>query len=322
MASLRLAVIVSIMALIAAPSTTRADPSLPNPVRIVVPFSPGGSNDVIARAIAPLLGKRLGVSVVVENRPGAAGVIGAESVARAARDGSALLVTSSSFLTAAAAQSKLPFDPITALAPVAMIARGPMLVAVPAAGSIGSLDELLAAARAAPGALNYGSAGVGSIAHLSTELLNADARIQTTHVPYKGASEAILGLVGNQIQLMISNYSSLVGQLKGGKLKAIAVTSAQPSPAFPDLPPIARAVPGFAVDIWVGVFAPAGLPAPLLTRLNHELNAIATAPELQALLAPDGAVAQALDAATFGETVRADFALWKRIVTERKLVTE
>ena len=181
---------------------------------------------------------------------------------------------------------------------------------------------MLATARAAPGALNYGSAGVGSIAHLSTELLNADARIQTTHVPYKGASEAILGLVGNQIQLMISNYSSLVGQLKGGKLKAIAITSAQPSPAFPDLPPIARAVPGFAVDIWVGVFAPAGLPAPLLTRLNRELNAIATAPELQALLAPDGAAAQALDAATFGETVRADFVLWKRIVTERKLATE
>lgn len=308
--------------MLGAAGAARAEIKWPSPIRIVVPFSPGGSNDLIARAIAPSLARSLGTAVIVENRPGAAGLIGAEAVARAPRDASALLLTSSSFLTAAATQSRLGFDPVASLAPVAMVAQGPMLLAVPGSAAVTSTDALLAAARAAPGELNYGTAGIGSIGHLATELLTADARIRMTHVPYKGASDAILGLGGGQIQAMISNYSSLAAQLKTGRVRAIGVTSAQPSPAFPDLAPIAKSVPGYAIDIWVGVFAPADTPAPLIEALNREINAIAASPALRTLLEPDGAVAGGIDAAAFTARIRQDFAMWKRITTERKLTIE
>lgn len=290
----------------------------PPPVlKIVVPFAPGGSNDVIARAIAPLLGKRLGNSVVVENRPGAGGALGADQVARAPKDGATLLLTSASLLTAAATQPKIPFDPTTAFAPVAMIGDGPMLVAVSGNAPYRTPGELIAAARERPDAINYGSSGVGSIGHLSTEVLADIAKVRLVHVPYKGASEALLGLGGDQIQLMITNYSSIVAALKGGRVRALAVTSARPSPAFPDLPPLATAAPGYGIDIWVGVFAPAGTPAALVDRYNRELNAIAASPELRTLLEPDGATPGALSPAAFAERIRTDLATWKRIAAER-----
>jgi tripartite-type tricarboxylate transporter receptor subunit TctC len=236
-----------LVALLAASAALAQD--IPPLMRIVVPFPPGGSNDVIARAIAPQLAKRLGNNVIVENKAGAAGVIGSDAVAKAPRDGSHLLLTSSTFVTTAATQAKLPYDPIGSFVPVAMVAEGPLLVAVPASMPIKSSAELLAAARAKPGALNYGTAGVGSVAHLATELLNGAANIQMTHVPYKGAANALLDLAAGQINLMISNYSSLVPQIKAGKVRPIAVTSAKPSPAFPDLAPLAQAVPGYAIEI-------------------------------------------------------------------------
>jgi tripartite-type tricarboxylate transporter receptor subunit TctC len=288
-------------------------------MRIVVPFPPGGSNDVIARAIAPQLAKRLGNNVIVENKSGAAGVIGSESVAKAPRDGSHLLLTSSTFVTTAATQAKLPYDPIAGFVPVSMVAEGPLLVAVPASMPIKSGAELLAAARAKPGALNYGTAGVGSVAHLATELLNGAANVQMTHVPYKGAANALLDLAAGQINVMISNYSSLVPQIKAGKVRPIAVTSAKPSPAFPDLPPLAQAVPGYAIEIWVTVFAPAGTPMPLVDRLNREINQISASPELRTFLDPDGALPVALTPAAVAGRVKEDLAQLKRIAAERKI---
>jgi tripartite-type tricarboxylate transporter receptor subunit TctC len=292
---------------------------IPPLLRIVVPFPPGGSNDVIARAIAPQLAKRLGNNVIVENKGGAAGVIGSDAVAKAPRDGSHLLLTSSTFLTTAATQAKLPYDPIAAFVPVAMVAEGPLLVAVPASMPIKSSAELLAAARAKPGALNYGTAGVGSVAHLATELLNGAAKVQMTHVPYKGAANALLDLAAGQINLMISNYSSIVPQIRAGKVRPIAVTSAKPSPAFPDLPPLAQAVPGYAIEIWVTVFAPAGTPMPLVERLNREINQISASPELRTFLDPDGAQPVALSPAALAARIKGDLAQLKRIAAERKI---
>jgi tripartite-type tricarboxylate transporter receptor subunit TctC len=292
---------------------------IPPLMRLVVPFPPGGSNDVIARAIAPQLAKRLGNNVIVENKSGAAGVIGSEAVAKAPRDGSHLLLTSSTFVTTAATQAKLPYDPIGGFAPVAMVAEGPLLVAVPASMPIKSGAELLAAARAKPGALNYGTAGVGSVAHLATELLNGAANVQMTHVPYKGAANALLDLAAGQINVMISNYSSIVPQIKAGKVRPIAVTSAKPSPAFPDLPPLAQAVPGYAIEIWVTVFAPTGTPMPLVERLNREINQISASPELRTFLDPDGAQPVALAPAAVAGRVKEDLAQLKRIAAERKI---
>ena len=293
--------------------------SQPALVRLVVPFPPGGSNDVIARAMAPQLAKRLGTNVIVENKGGAAGVIGSDAVAKAPADGSYLLLTSSTFLTTAATQAKLPYDPIAAFVPVAMVAEGPLLVAVPAEKPIKTPADLVAAARARPGALNYGTAGVGSLAHLATELLNGAANIQMTHVPYKGAGPALIDLAAGQIDVMISNYSSLVPQMKSGKVRAIAVTSPKPSPAFPDLPPVAAAVPGYAMDIWVTVFAPAGTPSPLVERLNKEINEISASPELRTFLDPDGALPVALQPAAITARLKQELAQLKKIAAERKI---
>jgi tripartite-type tricarboxylate transporter receptor subunit TctC len=293
-----------------------AQPAL---MRIVVPFPPGGSNDVIARAMAPQLAKRLGTNVIVENKGGAAGVIGSDAVAKAAPDGSQLLLTSSTFLTTAATQAKLPYDPLAAFIPVAMVAEGPLLVAVPAERPIKSTADLVAAARAKPGALNYGTAGVGSLAHLATELLNGAANIQMTHVPYKGAGPALIDLAAGQIDVMVSNYSTLISQMKSGKVRAIAVTSPKPSPAFPDLPPVATAVPGYAMDIWVTVFAPAGTPAPLIERLNKEINEISASPELRTFLDPDGALPVAMAPAAIAARLKQDLAQLKKIAGERKI---
>ncbi|MEO8751603.1 MAG: tripartite tricarboxylate transporter substrate binding protein [Casimicrobiaceae bacterium] len=299
-----------------------AQATLPKSIRIVVPFSPGGSNDVIARALAGPLSKRLDIPVIIENKAGAAGVVGADYVAKSAADGSVLLLTSSSFLTAAATQTQLPYNPITAFAPVAMVGRGPMLLVVSATTPWKSPADFVAAARAKPGVLNYGTAGVGSIAHLTTELLDDTAKIQIVHVPYKGAANAATDLAGGQIQVMISNYSSLAPLIKAGKVNALAVTSRERHPAFPDLPPLATVAPGFAVDIWVGVFAPAGTPAAIVDRLNQEISAIAASPELAPVLEPDGTLPDAMRAAAFAAVVKDELAQWKQIATEHKIVAE
>ena len=322
MSKLASRILIGIAALVAGITAASAQAPVPKLIRIVVPFSAGASNDVIARAIASQLGKRLDTSVIVENKAGAAGVIGADAVAKSPRDGSVLLLTSSTFLTAAATQARLPYDPIVAFAPVAMVGQGPLLLAVSATTPYTSPAELLAAARARPGAINYGSAGVGSVGHLATELLDDAAKIQMTHVPYKGAANAVLDLAAGQIQVMVSNYSSLAPMINNSKVRPLAVTSRQAHPAFPGLPPLAATVPGYAIDIWVGVFAPAGTPPALIERLNAEINAISASPELAVILEPDGTVPVAMSAAAFAARTKEDLGQWKRIATEHKIVAE
>jgi tripartite-type tricarboxylate transporter receptor subunit TctC len=299
-----------------------AQEALPKLIRIVVPFSPGASNDAIARALAGPLGKRLEASVLVENKPGAAGVIGADTVAKSARDGSVLLLTSSTFLTAAATQPRLPYDPLAAFAPVAAVAQNPSLLAVSGATPFKSAAELIAHARAKPDELTYGSAGVGSIGHLATELLAAAARVQMRHVPYKGAANAAIDLAGGQIHVMISSHSTLAPFLRSGKVRALAVTSKQPHAAFPDLPPLAATVPGYFNETWVGVFAPAATPGRVVERLNRELNEVATSPELRALLEPDGMVSVPVSPAAFAARVKEELGQWKQIASARKIVVE
>lgn len=313
---------VCLLAMLGVVPVTHAQVAMPKSIRIVVPFSPGGSNDVIARAIAGPLAKRLDVPVIVENKAGAAGVIGADYVAKSPRDGSVLLLTSSSFLTAAATQAQLPYDPIAAFVPVAMVGRGPMLLVVSATTPYRTPSDVVAAARAKPAALNYGTAGVGSIAHLTTELFDDAAKIRMTHVPYKGAANAAVDLAAGQIQVMVSNYSTVAPLLKGGKIRALAVTSDTAHAAFPDLPPLASVAPGFAVSIWVGVFAPGGTPQPIVERLNQEINAIAASPELVPVLEPDGTLPEAIAPAAFAGRIRDELGQWKRIAAEHKIVAE
>ena len=296
---------------------------LPAVIKIVVPFAPGGSNDVIARAIQPALSKRLNTTVIIENKPGAAGSIGSDAVAKGPRDGSILLLTSSSLVTSAATMpTTTPYNVETAFAPVAMIGQGPMLLAVSSTTPYKTPEDFVKAARAKPEAVSYGTSGPGSIAHMSSEMLADAARVQMLHVPYKGAAPALLDLASGQIQMMVSNYSSIVAQIKSGRVRPLAVTSKNSSPSFPDLPPMAVAAPGFSAEIWVTVFAPAGTPAPIVQRLNREINEIAKSPEVRALLEADGTLPMALSPAEVTQRVKEDFAAWKKIATAKNIRAE
>ena len=299
-----------------------ADAKFPSLVKIVVPFGPGGSNDVVARALAGPLAKRLETNVIVENKAGASGIIGNDAVAKAPRDGSVLLLTSSTFLTVAATQAKLPYDPLGDFIPVAAVGEGPMLLAVSSAFTVKTPAEYIAAARAKPGDLTYGSAGVGSIGHLATELLNSAAKIRMTHVAYKGAAPAIVDLAGGQIYAMISNYSSLLPQLNTRRVRALGVTSKQASPVFSNLPPLSATVPGYSMEIWICVFAPTGTPASVVERLNREIREIAASPELKVFLEPDGALPVAIAPLALSVRLKDELAQWKAIAAERKIVTE
>lgn len=299
-----------------------AQTPVPKTIRLVVPFSAGGSNDVAARALAPTLSAKLGTTVIVENKPGAAGVIGADFVAKAPKDGSVLLLTSSSFLTAAATQPTLPYDPLAAFVPVAMIGRGPMLLVTSATTAFRSPADLVAAAKAAPGTINYGTAGIGSIAHLSTELFSDAAGVKMTHVPYKGASNAALELASGQIQVMISNYSTVASLLKAGKLRSLGVTTAREHAAFSGMPPLAGVAPGFDIDIWVAVFAPAGTPSDLVDRLNREVSAIAASPDMAVVLEPDGALPEAVSSAEFAARMKVELGKWKQIASTHRIVAQ
>ncbi|MDH4376632.1 MAG: tripartite tricarboxylate transporter substrate-binding protein [Ramlibacter sp.] len=296
---------------------------IPATIKLVVPFAPRGSNDVNARAIAPGLAKRLGTTIIIDNKPGAAGSIGADAVAKGPKDGSILLLTSSTLVTSAATMPRTtPFDVNTAFAPLALIGQGPMLLAVSATTPIKTPADFVAAARSNPGAISYGTSGPGSIAHMSSEMLAEAAKIQMLHVPYKGAAPALLDLASGQIQMMVSNYSSIVAQIKAGRVRPLAVTSRTASPSFPDLPPMGNLAPGFSAEIWVAVFAPAGTPAALVQRLNREINEAARQPEVKALLEADGTLPVALPPAEVAARIREDFAAWKKIAVAKNISAE
>lgn len=297
--------------------------ALPKTITIIVPFNPGASNDTFARVLAQKLGPKLGITVVVDNKPGAGGVIGSGYVARSAQDGSVLLLTSSTFTTAAAVQTKLPYDPVKSFAPVAMLASAPMILTVSAQTPYKTAAELLADARANKGKINYGSAGVGSINHMSAEMLDSMAKTDMTHVPYKGTATAITDMISGQIQGMVASPSSAAASLKSGKLRALAVTSAKPSKLVPGVPTLAETVPGYEVDIWWGVFAPAGVPKSVIDKLNAEIRTIIDTPELRERFAQEGAEpSTTVTADQFAAYVVQELEKWRRVARERNITAD
>jgi tripartite-type tricarboxylate transporter receptor subunit TctC len=316
-----LASLVAVLATFAvAPTAVAQQANFPSTMRLVVPFAAGAGTDVLARAVAAQLGPRLGTVVIVDNRAGAAGVIGSASVAKGPRDGSTLLFTSSSLTTAAATAKNLPFDMNADLTPVAIVADGPMLIGVSVKSGIKTPAELVAAARANPGKLTSSSGGVGTVGHMAAELLNDAGKIQMLHIPYKGAAPALMDLAAGTVDMLIASYSTLAPQIKSGRVIAIAVTSLQPSPAYPGVPTMASAAPGYNVGIWYGMFAPSGLPAAMMQRLNREVNEIAKTAEVRAITQGDGALPLAMTPEELGRRVHGDYATWKRLATERSIV--
>src|SRR6202140_1952767 len=243
-------------------------------VKIVVPFAPGGGTDVVARTLAQEMAKDLGVSVIIENKPGAGTIIGTQSVATSAPDGYTLLMGTFANAVNPSLQAKLPYDAHNDFAAVALVARSFNIVVVNPASPIKSIVDLIAAAKAEPDKFSYGTYGTGTSAHLAGELFKHMAKVNLTTVPYKGAAPAITDLLGGQIQVMFTTVASAASLVESGQLRAIAVTAAERSPAFPQLPTVSEAgVPGYAAEAWYGVYAPAKTPAAIIARLNKSAAA-------------------------------------------------
>ena len=301
-----------------APAAAQAWPA--KPIRFVVPYPPGGPLDSVARALAESLREPLGQTVVVENRPGAGGNLGADNVAKSAPDGYSIVMGAvathaiNPYLFA-----KMPYDANRDFAPVTRVATVPnVLVMNPETAKelgIGSVKDLIAYARSHPGKLNYASGGNGSAGHLAGELFKAQAKISMVHIPYKGAAPAQLGLLGAQTDLMFDNLASAAPQIRAGKLKAFAVTTSQRSGFFPELPTVAESgLPGFDISTWFGVFAPAGTPPAIVDRLNAEFGKALASPAMRELLAKLGAEPSPLSPADFAAFVRAEQAKYEKVV--------
>jgi len=301
-----------------APAAAQSWPS--KPIRFVVPYPPGGPLDSVARGLAESLREPLGQTVVVENRPGAGGNLGADNVAKSAPDGYSIVMGAvathaiNPYLFA-----KMPYDANRDFAPVTRVATVPnVLVMNPETArelGIGSVKDLVAYARSHPGKLNYASGGNGSAGHLAGELFKAQAKVSMVHIPYKGAAPAQLGLLGAQTDLMFDNLASAAPQIRAGKLKAFAVTTSQRSGFFPELPTVAESgLPGFDISTWFGVFAPAGTPPAIVDRLNASFRQALSSPAMRELLAKLGAEPSPLSPAEFAAFVRAEQAKYEKVV--------
>lgn len=284
------------------------------PVRIVVPSSPGGGTDILARVLAQKLAESLGQQFVVENRPGAGQVIGVEAVARAAPDGYSLLMAASAIVINEVMYAKPPYETLRDFAPVTLVASLPNILVVHPALPARSVRELIALAKARPGQLNYSSAGAGTSPHLSMELFRLMAGITLTHVPYKGTGPATIDLVAGQVQLSMPNVLTAQPQIKGGKLRALGVTSARRATGLPDVPAIAETVPGYEAIQWYGLLAPANTPRDAIAKLQSEVARILQNPEVKARLAADGADAVGNRPEEFAAYVRAEKDKWSKVV--------
>jgi tripartite-type tricarboxylate transporter receptor subunit TctC len=291
------------------------------PVTIVVPFPPGGSNDVFARAIGKKLSEAWKQPVIVDNKPGAGGMIGAAQVSKAPADGYTLLFVSSSYTTGAAIQ-QLPFDPITGLTPIASVSKGPMVLTVKNSVAVKNAAELAALAKAQPGKLNYGSAGPGSINHFAGELFAQSAGVKMTHVPYKGMGPATADLIGGHIDVLIASSPSVMQHVKAEKVKGLGVTSTKPSPLVPGLEPVANGVKGYEVELWWGVLGPAGLPAAIAGQVNAEINRALTSAEITETFAKEGAEPWPQSPAQFAAVVKGDIDRWKTVAREAGIKVE
>jgi len=290
------------------------------PIRIVVPTLAGGSADILARLIGAKLHERWGQPVVVENRGGAGQMIGADVVAKSAADGHTILLPTVTYTTSAATQTRLPFDPVNDLAGVTMVGEGPFLVTVHPSLPVKTLKDLIALAKSKPGHLNYASSGTGSILHLVTEVFAAGARIKLVHVPYKSIAPAVTETVGGHVPMMFGSLPSVLPQVKAGRLRALAVSTAKRSSFVPELPTVAEAgVPGFEARQWWGVFAPAKTPRPVVAKLNGEIHKILAAADVKSRLADEGAEPVVTTPEAFGAIVKSDIAKWKKVVADLNL---
>jgi tripartite-type tricarboxylate transporter receptor subunit TctC len=287
------------------------------PVRLVVPFPAGGTTDLLARAAAQKLSETWGQQVIVDNRPGAAGNIGSELVAKAAPDGYTLLMgTVGTHAINPSLYAKMPYDHVKDFVPVILVAGVPNVLVVNPGLPVNSVAELIAYAKANPGKLNFASSGSGTSIHLSGELFKAMTGVEMTHVPYKGSAPALTDLIGGQVQLMFDNLPSSLAFIKAGKLRALGVTSAARAVALPDTPAVADTVPGFEASSWFGILAPAGTPRDVVMKINAETAKWLASPDAKEKLASQGANAAGGSPDVFVKHIQTETAKWAKVVKD------
>jgi tripartite-type tricarboxylate transporter receptor subunit TctC len=307
----------ALCALFACIATVASAQSYPNrTIRLVVPFPAAGTTDILARAAAQKLTEAFGQSVVVDNRPGAAGNIGSDLVAKSAPDGYTLLMgTVGTHAINSSLYSKMPYDHVKDFVPVVLVAGVPNVLVVNPALPVNSVADLIKLAKDKPGQINFASSGSGTSIHLSGELFKTMAGVDITHVPYKGSSPALVDLIGGQVQIMFDNLPSALPQIKAGKLRAIAVTSLKRAPVLPDVPTISESgLPGFEASSWFGVLAPAGTPAPIVARINAEVNKWLQSADARERLLSQGAEAAGGSPEQFANHIRAESEKWAKVV--------
>jgi tripartite-type tricarboxylate transporter receptor subunit TctC len=309
-----------LVALLAAVSVAHAQESYPSkPVRFILPFPPGGPTDILGRLIAERLGAQLGQPVVTENRGGAGGNVGAEAAAKSAPDGYTIVLVAPSLAISPTLYTKLNYDPVKDLAPITLVATVPNVVVTQVAHPA-TLREFIAAAKAKPGVMNFGSGGSGTSNHLAGELFNILAGTNLTHVPYKGVNLAMQDVMAGRIDLVVIGVPAAAPHVKAGKLHALAVIAPQRLPALPDVPTVAEAgLPGFEVTTWYGILAPAGTPRPIIARLNAELVKAMHSPEMKERLAGIGTEPVTNTPEEFAAYIHAEIAKWGDVIRKANL---
>jgi len=305
------------VAALAASSAFAAYPD--KPIRMIVPFAPGGGTDSIARALGADMSQTLGQPVIVDNRPGAGTIIGTDYVAKSTPDGYTLVVATFAHAVNPSLMAKLPYDTEKAFAPVALLARGPNVLVVRSDSPYKSVQDVLNAARANPGKLTFASQGNGTSAHLAGEMFNNLAKVQTTHVPYKGAGPAMTDLLGGQVDMMFATAAAAAPMVASGKLRALGVTTPKRSPAMSDVPAIAESIPDYSMESWYGIFAPAGTPTDVVAKLNAAANKATGNADFRKRLEPEGLSVSTGAPAELDAYVRGEEARWRKVIKENNV---
>jgi tripartite-type tricarboxylate transporter receptor subunit TctC len=312
--------LVLLLALVAGTACAQSYPS--RAVRLIVPFPPGGSNDIVGRMVGQQLGERLGQSVVIDNRGGAGGTIGTDMAAKAAPDGYTLLLISVAHAFNPAMYRKLPYDPEKAFAPIGMVAAGPVALTVHPSVQAQSVKELIALVKANPGKLNYATAGVGSFQHLASELFKAQAGLDMVHIPYKGGGPAMMDTIAGQAQINMASLIQVIPHAKSGKLRLLATSGTRRSALFPDTPTVAETVPGYDATNWWGLVAPAGTPPQVISRLSSELDVLLKSDETRKRVENEGAEVVRMNGAEFGRFMAEETQKWARVVKQAGIQPE
>jgi tripartite-type tricarboxylate transporter receptor subunit TctC len=309
-----------ILSVLMLPAFAQTYPS--KPVRIIVPFAPGGGSDFIARFMAQRLTDSLGTQVIVENKPGAGGVIGIEQGVKSPADGYTLTLIASSY-TVNPSVYKLNFDPVTDITPIVQMSQGPLLIVVNPSVPVKTAKDLIAMAKAKPGETNYASPGQGSVIHMATEYFDSMAKIKMNHIPYKGTGPALTDTIAGQVQVLFSSTATALPHVKSGRLKPVGVTTAKRIPALPDVPTVAESgLPGYEVVLWHGLIGPKGLPKAVVDRINGEVNKSLKQKETAAQLENDGVAPAGGTPEQFAAQIKKEIGVWKKVAADAGVKAE